>query len=65
MLIRKVDSIEDIKIEGIDALILPATNISFCLQPVPLIDMVNYTKLVGFKTIQGLADDNEIDTVYV
>ena len=37
----------------------------FCLTPVPLIDMVDYTKLVGFKTIQGLADDNEIDTVYV
>ena len=37
----------------------------FCLTPVPLIDMVVPLNLAGFKTIQGLLDDNEIDTVYV
>lgn len=30
-----------------------------------MIDLVDYTKLVGFRTIQGLAEDNEIDSVYV
>lgn len=30
-----------------------------------MIDLVDYTKLVGFRTIKGLAEDNEIDSVYV
>lgn len=30
-----------------------------------MIDLVHYTKLVGFRTIHALAEDNEIDTVYV
>ena len=30
-----------------------------------MIDLIDYTKLVGFRTILGLAKENEIDTVYV
>lgn len=30
-----------------------------------LIDLVNYNKLVGFRTINALATENKIDTVYV
>ncbi len=30
-----------------------------------LIDLVDYTTLVGFKTITALYEENEIDTVYV
>ena len=30
-----------------------------------MIDLIQYTKLVGFQTIRGLVKDNEIDTVYV
>ena len=28
-------------------------------------DLVDYTKLVGFRTIKGLATENEIDSAYV
>ena len=30
-----------------------------------MIDLVDYTKLVGFRTIRELAEDNKIDSVYV
>ena len=30
-----------------------------------MIDLIDYTKLVGFRTITNLAEENEIDTVYV
>ena len=30
-----------------------------------MIDLVDYTKLVGFRTIKGLVEDNKIDSVYV
>ena len=30
-----------------------------------MIDLIDYTKLVGFRTIHGLAKENKIDTVYV
>lgn len=42
-------------------------NISFFHIPAEpvLIDLVNYNKLVGFRTINALAIENKIDTVYV
>ena len=30
-----------------------------------MIDLIVYTKLVGFQTILGLVEEDEIDTVYV
>ena len=30
-----------------------------------MIDIADYTKLVGFRTIKGLAENNKIDSVYV
>ena len=30
-----------------------------------MIDLIQYTKLIGFRTIVGLVEDNQIDTVYV
>ena len=30
-----------------------------------MIDLIQYTKLIGFRTIVVLAEENQIDTVYV
>ena len=35
------------------------------LVSVQTIDMIRYTKYIGYRTIVALAKDNEIDTVYV
>lgn len=33
--------------------------------PVQTIDLIHYTKYIGYRTIQALARNDEIDTVYV
>ena len=58
-----------ISVLGITDLIVPLITDYYFFSPVitvpVMINLIQYTKLIGFRTIVGLVEDNQIDTVYV